>query len=760
MGGGSTPLAETTTSVPITVIDGAIENATVCLDKNSNGVCDAGEPTGKTSKTGTVNLTVDNADLGKYPVLAEVGTDAIDIDTGKVPVAFTMSTPAKDPKIVSPLTTMVHQTSVSSGLSKDEAEKLVKETTGITASLFEDFTKPSATATPVGSVSAAVVARMVVVTTQEQSLIIRGEENKRSDDGMVITKAMLDTAIQKKLLELLPSLITAMNDPAVMEAAPGAAREAMLFASAKKLMGEFGLKAESIATVVAINTQAASTTVAAVVAPSAGFSLFQLTFTDVQNYYARFLGATLAQTTPDKDKNTKFVEHRQQSNSGVIAKWGRSNSPARNSDLHWNGTAWANCPINFQNTTGPEDAQGNVTYNYCDGFETGKSNRANFAIDGKKMADVMASIRNAGYSNLKIGDDTDATYKTLLGTATFPASSNLRYQTNTPLSNAVAYYPGSSKPVGYSNVVAQYSSEVSKGGAFSSLNTEGCNSAEYKTRGSNSTTLESMVSAMTGAPCTTTSSSFDYDKITYTSPAGTNNDSWNNSTLSYATIGTQPTGTGAAPGFYTTNTKVRLAFTGVGEKAVTYYACKEQFINAGSRNCAPIGTGTYTIETLGDARVMTLNNLPAIVAGLTYTQVFVERKGLIYFGYKVKPTVSLAAHFTFTAANALASQLGITLDDPATPLALTAASYQGTWDVYSSLTTDGSRSVITLNKDGTVSCQNSADSTGFGCSLKVTNPANGTFTFTGGNGFAATGTIGFLTGSFAATNSADSTETF
>ena len=50
-GGGSssvtpavTPPVVTTTSVPITVIDGAIQNATVCLDKNSNGSCDAGEP--------------------------------------------------------------------------------------------------------------------------------------------------------------------------------------------------------------------------------------------------------------------------------------------------------------------------------------------------------------------------------------------------------------------------------------------------------------------------------------------------------------------------------------------------------------------------------------------------------------------------------------------------------------------------------------------------------------------------------------------
>ena len=473
------------------------------------------------------------------------------------------------------------------------------------------------------------------------------------------------------------------------------------------------------------------------------------------------MGATLAQATPDAGNNSKYVERRQRTNSGVIAKWGMGSDPARNTDLHWNGTAWANCPINFENSQGAQDSQGYSTYNYCDGLETGKSNRATFDISGKKMTDVMTSIRNAGYNNLMIGDNTDAKLTTALGNMVFPASSNLRYQTGTPQSNAFAYYPGSSKPVGYSNLVTQYSIEVSKGGTYSNSNTIGCNSAEWKTtNGTNSATLEGMIAAMTGTPCTSTvPGSFTYNNVLYTSPDAID-EAWGNSTLSYATIGTAPTGTGTAPGFYTSNKKLRIAFIGAGDKAVTYYNCKERFQNASSRNCTPIGTGTYTIATLGDARVMTLSNPPALASELTYTKVFVERGEVIYHGYKSKPTVSLTARMTTTAANALASQLGIMLDNPETPLALTAASYQGTWDVYSSLTTDGSRSIITLNKDGSVSCQNSADSTGFACTLKVTNPANGTFTFTGGDEFAATGTIGFLTGSFAATNSADSTETF
>ncbi len=93
-GGGGSPAPISMTAVPVTVIDGAIQNATVCLDKNNNGVCDAGEPSGKTNADGQVTLQIDSTDAGKYPVIAVVGTDAVDADTGAVPVPFTLKAPA------------------------------------------------------------------------------------------------------------------------------------------------------------------------------------------------------------------------------------------------------------------------------------------------------------------------------------------------------------------------------------------------------------------------------------------------------------------------------------------------------------------------------------------------------------------------------------------------------------------------------------------------------------------------------------------
>ena len=97
-GGGATTGGALTTGggaaqvdVPITVIDGLVEKAKVCLDKNNNGACDVGEPAGSTGADGKVTLKVDAADVGKYPVISfvEAGV-AIDADTGPVTTSFTM----------------------------------------------------------------------------------------------------------------------------------------------------------------------------------------------------------------------------------------------------------------------------------------------------------------------------------------------------------------------------------------------------------------------------------------------------------------------------------------------------------------------------------------------------------------------------------------------------------------------------------------------------------------------------------------------
>ena len=168
-----------TVDVPITVVDGPIQNAKVCLDKNNNGVCDTGEPTGSTDSDGKVTLKVDSTDAGKYPVIAVVGTDAIDADTGPVPTPFTMKAPADHTAVITPLTTLVQNVVASTGSTSAAAADVVKAQTGINISLFEDFSKGATD----DHKAAANIARMVVVTTQQQSEAVKDAEDTEDVAG-------------------------------------------------------------------------------------------------------------------------------------------------------------------------------------------------------------------------------------------------------------------------------------------------------------------------------------------------------------------------------------------------------------------------------------------------------------------------------------------------------------------------------------------------------------------------------------------------
>lgn len=252
-----------------------------------------------------------------------------------------------------------------------------------------------------------------------------------------------------------------------------------------------------------------------------------------------------------------------------------------------------------------------------------------------------------------------------------------------------------------------------------------------------------MISAMTGTPCVYGKGSFVYDNVTYISDVP--NESWGNSTVSIGTIGTALTGSGPAPGYYTTNTRLRVAFKGPGENAVTYYACRERFVSPSTRNCKVIGAGSYTITTLGDARVMTLNSLPVQTAALDYNRVFVERGGHVYYGYQFKPAVYNSARLNIIGTNALLTQLGIAIEDLSVPLALTAASYQGNWDLLPMNSVAPTRTVF-ISPTGATSCQNRTTMAFYTCTLTVTDPATGAFTYSDSFGNTASGVASFING--------------
>ena len=70
-GGGSESSTHTTNGV---AEDGYIKDATVCLDINSNNICDANEPSTKTANDGKFSLT--SSDItGEYPIIIYGGID-------------------------------------------------------------------------------------------------------------------------------------------------------------------------------------------------------------------------------------------------------------------------------------------------------------------------------------------------------------------------------------------------------------------------------------------------------------------------------------------------------------------------------------------------------------------------------------------------------------------------------------------------------------------------------------------------------------
>jgi trimeric autotransporter adhesin len=728
-----TPPAPTTTAVVTSVIDGALKNATVCMDKNSNGMCDPGEVQGKTDVAGNVTLAVPNADVGKFPLLAMVGTDAVDADNGTVTVAYTMSAPATKAALISPLTHLVQEAVASTGVTVAEAESAVQSSTGITASLFQDFTKVPAPTD--GSPSAKVVARMAVVTTQAQVSNLASTVGTPAIDNAPITQADINRAINQRLLQILPALVAALSDPANATLTTAAKEAAVLAALSGSL-----LTTASMPTLVAINNQqtsnvSAGTSTGTVTAapPTAGFiQLSNLTYTNTTNWFTRLFTGSLAQNTPDASGNNRFADRKYRSNNGVIAQWNFGNDPQSQANLHWTGSAWEACGLNFESTSTARDAAGNNTSNYCNNYAINKTNRVTLEVGGKSIKQVYDQIRSAGYTNISIANSDIA-----LGSATFPTGSQVFYQTQTPQTVPQAYSPG---PNSY---VYNFSPAISAGGdGRTQAAGVGCNSPEFSVNPSIRTaTLEGMVAAFKGTPCSFAGpGSFVTNGVTYTSP-DTANEAWGGTTLPIATLGNVG---GAPTAFYTGNTRIRLAFAGTGSNPVTYYACKERFNNFSTRNCTVIGTGNYTITTLGDARVMTLSNPPAQAAPFTFTRTFVQRGGQVFYGYQDKLTVSTAARLNTTASNALLAQLGLPAVNPEVPLALTAASYQGIWDVRDPAGTGGTIA-RNIGANGTSTCSDLATGAAVTCTFSITNPATGAFSATL-NGNTRDGTLNFMTG--------------
>ncbi|MEB0134167.1 cytochrome c [Actimicrobium sp. CCC2.4] len=157
--------AMTTASLRTTVMDGLVSNALVCVDSNSNGVCDPAEIQGRTDANGKLTLSGPTLALARAKLVAMVGTDAIDADTGPVKTAYTLLAPAGRSDVISPLTTLVQTRMAMDNVSIDVAEAWVKSQTGLAVSAFDDFIAKRGTS--LEHKKASVMARLLVVSNQQ-----------------------------------------------------------------------------------------------------------------------------------------------------------------------------------------------------------------------------------------------------------------------------------------------------------------------------------------------------------------------------------------------------------------------------------------------------------------------------------------------------------------------------------------------------------------------------------------------------------------
>ena len=655
-GGGNdaaSPPVATMATISGVAADGPLQGASACYDLNDNSACDTTEPAGSTDANGRFSFDVPAAEAGRHRVVVVVPATAIDKDTGAaVGTAFTLVAPATGSAtqavFASPLTTLVQQHMDGTGASLADASAFIQAQAGLAISPLADFTA----AASAGNSQASRVARLVVLTTARQTSAVSGVVNTVDLSGATITAADVRRAVDAATVAALPGIASAAADPAVAGAS-GAALQAALRTAADAVVAGNGLTGPQLAAAIGVLRLPPDT---AANTPTAGATLTAFRYTSADNWLTRTLEASAADSTPAAAGKVRYYSVYRQSEpsnfspNGVVHAWATGNSRDRAGDLHWNGTGWMSCALSDRNESSQRDAQGRTTYEFCKKREEGASRRVAVDLNGKKIADVFRdAIRTfPGGANGVDYANWGPTDLATFGNATFPAGAKLYYQTNTVLKTAPTY------DVQPSNVVFAYTAAIAAGGdarnaAPSCSTVTAANDASLR---SQVTTLEDLVARNPGVPCR-----FNMGTNSDGS-SGATNDWWSNSTVSIGTIANSqvlPTGTS---NYYTTSGYVRVAFAATGN-AVTFLHCLQRRNGGSVRNCSAIGTGTYAIQTLGDARVMTFSAQPALNQRLTYTRVFVERGGKVWFGFTSRLGATDYVRLNTEATNAAFAPLGL-----------------------------------------------------------------------------------------------------
>ncbi|MDH5184494.1 MAG: hypothetical protein OEX12_11455 [Gammaproteobacteria bacterium] len=213
------------------VSDGYISGATICLDVNSNMVCEANEPSTTSGSDGQYSLSSSEFDVSVYPVIAEVKAGAIDADSPDTPITmpYTMSTPAGHHHVVSPLTTLVdvmYRKYPAAGISG--ADSNIKQLLGYTSddavSMFDDYIAGSeiVTAAIVNSTptTAATYARLRNIARATARAIANNTATVTTalgDTGTTDTQSAITDIVVSQIAEDLTLIAGALDEAVTVD---------------------------------------------------------------------------------------------------------------------------------------------------------------------------------------------------------------------------------------------------------------------------------------------------------------------------------------------------------------------------------------------------------------------------------------------------------------------------------------------------------------------------------------------------------------
>ena len=197
-GGGTTPTTPTPT-ITGKAIDGYLPGATVCLDLNNNGVCDAGEPSAITDATGQFSISYSGDATGKT-LLVQVTPATKDLSRPagfQFPASFTLLRVVQSSanQVVTPLTTLV-AAQMQAGLSQTQAMSAVQGLLGSQVNPNADYVAGNDTATQ--SRAAQVVDKLSTFATHGavDAATVRNALNAMVAKGDIASVTQDDVAAQ------------------------------------------------------------------------------------------------------------------------------------------------------------------------------------------------------------------------------------------------------------------------------------------------------------------------------------------------------------------------------------------------------------------------------------------------------------------------------------------------------------------------------------------------------------------------------------